>query len=47
MLEDLIDSLVIKYPTISWQIYLLNNDIPSSQDNPNGFIIDNNFLDKS
>lgn len=47
MLEDLIDSLVIKCPTISKQIYLLNNNILSSQDNSNNLIIDNNFLNRS
>lgn len=46
MLEDLIDSLVIKRLTILKQIYLLNNDIPSSQNNPNNLIIDNNFLNR-
>lgn len=47
ILENLVDSLDIKYPAIPKQINLPSNDIPGSKDDSSDFKIDNDFSDKS
>ena len=46
ILEDLVESLDIKYPAILKQIDLSSNDILCSKNNPSNFEMENDFLDR-